>query len=305
MPDPYAAAEQHMRELKARFPAEVGDYLRCSVGIASSKLVAKIASDLQKPDGMVVVRPEDVHKLYDVLELTDIPGIASRSAERLKAKLGIHSLKGLRDTPLSHLVGAFGRVAGYHMWAMGQLKGSWKEKVQADPSMKSMGHMYTLPKEYRKPECMLPILSRLSEMVATRLRKKGVSAGGVSAFVRVSLGWEAEKKKDHRWFGGALPLGGAVTDGRELFLSARKCLESDMDLSQVSSCYMVTITAYDLAERVEQLELFRNKPSVPELGKAMDAVNTRYGAHTLTRGTSLQAGHAIRDSVGFGRVKEK
>ena len=202
--DPWEEAQVIAKEIKRRITTEVGDWIRCSVGIGYSKLIAKIASDLQKPDGLVVVRPEDKAALYNRLKLTDVPGIGYRMKRNL-GELGIKTLADLRDYPVTKLVTHFG-IQGYHLHSMGQLEGSWKEgfgdDVIAEP-LKSIGHMYTIPMEFRKQKVLKPVLYKLCEMVGARLRVNGLMGDTVHVYVndpeRVSAGKGARIVGPPRW----------------------------------------------------------------------------------------------------------
>lgn len=300
--DPWGAAAEVASDIKRRMPLEVGDWLTCSVGISDCKLVAKIASNLKKPDGLTVVRPEDKERLYGLLELTDIPGIGARRAARLKA-LGIATVRELRDCPLSHLVASFG-VAGYHLHRAGQLAGSWKEPVEDQANLKSMGHMYTLERQFRDSRYLLPVLSRLCEMVAERLRRKRLVAGALFVGVRLGLrGGQFGRRRDHRWWQGHARLDAPTADGRRLFLEARELLREG--LADARSCYLVAVTASTLSPAHEQLALLPDRPSDPAISQALDRINARYGPGTATRAESWLAQSIIRDSVGFGRIKER
>jgi DNA polymerase-4 len=110
--DPFVEAEKIGKEIQGRVKEEVGDYLRCSVGIAWNKLVAKIASDMKKPNGLVVLRQSDKDWLYQKLKLTDVPGIGNRMVNRLFS-LGIRTLVDLKNFSKEQLVAMFG-IPGYH-----------------------------------------------------------------------------------------------------------------------------------------------------------------------------------------------
>src|ERR1700690_1424954 len=120
--EPWHKAEQIAKEIKTKIRKKAGEWISCSVGIGPNKLVAKIASDMQKPDGLVVVPPEEKYLLYDKLKLTDIPGIA-KSTEHALNMIGIKTLKDLRDYPAQNLFSHFG-IMGYHLHKIGQLEAS-------------------------------------------------------------------------------------------------------------------------------------------------------------------------------------
>ncbi len=295
--DPWEEGMGIIREIKTRMKTEVGDYITCSAGLSYSKLVAKIASDLQKPDGLVVVRPEDKNSLYQRLVLTDIPGIGNRMKKQLLT-LGIKTLAELRDYPLSKLVTHFG-IQGYHLHSMGQLQGSWKENFDAQTvsSMKSIGHMYTIPSEYREKKMLQPVLYKLSEMVGARLRVNNLSGSGLSIHVH-----DPEKN----CFGKSLKLGYQLRDGREIYLESMAALEKLKAIHHLEkSVYMVGVTVTNLQPvESEQLSLFIKTNKRAGVVSAIDKINAKYDDFTIARVPAFLARDVIRDSVGFGRMKE-
>ena len=291
---------------------EVGDYLRCSIGIAENKLLAKIASDLKKPDGIVIISnikfqisnkiPDaesgvlnlNTNDLYHLLKLTDIPGIARRQEKRLNA-LGIKTLLDLKNYPLSKLVAVFG-VIGYHLHHIGQLKASWKPQVELDETIKSIGHMYTLPKEYRKPEFFEPVLYKLCEMVAERLRRKKLWGNIVVAYVRDA---------NYNSYGHSIKLANPIFDARDLFWESRHILLNYPKIENViGQCKLIGVTVAGLKPYIFQQSLFKKSNAKPDLMRAIDIVNAKYGKFTLSYAPVVKAGKVFRDSVGFGRVKE-
>ncbi len=315
--DPFVEAAVVAREIKQRMIGEVGDWLRCSVGIGTNKLIAKIASDMQKPDGLVVVRPEDKAMLYDKLQLTDIPGIGFRMERRLQ-QLGIKTLKDLRDYPKTKLIEQFG-VPGYHLYNMGQLEGSWKEGFVDEP-LKSIGHMYTVAKEYRKPGVLEPVLYKLSEMVGARLRVNDMSGDVLHVHVHTMvkpgdfLPENDEVKtvqegfgrsyKNIECFGKSRRLGYQIQDGRDIFLEAMATLHLLQLDTTGASLYLVGVTVASLQRSTNQQSLFRFENRKRPIMAALDKVNDKYGDFTLARVPAFLARDIIRDSIGFGRMKE-
>lgn len=296
--DPWQEAQKIIAEIKLRMKTEVGDWIRCSAGISYSKLMAKIASDLQKPDGLVVVRPEDKPTMYRTLTLTDIPGIGYRMERNLK-KLGIESLTDLRDFGLEKLVAHFG-IHGYHLHSMGQLEGSWKENfdMEADSSMKSIGHMYTIPQEFRKQKHVLQsVMYKLSEMVAARLRVNQLSGDTIHVHVndpeRISAG-------------GSKRIGYFTQDGREIFLESLHLIQSSgTSLPELEKqVYYIGVTISGLKPAVYQPSLFEPHNRRQRLLASLDKINQKYDDFTIARVPAFLARDIIRDSVGFGRMKE-
>lgn len=293
--NPWQEARRIILEIKARMKQEVGDWLTCSAGVSYSKLVAKIASDLQKPDGLVMVRPEDKPWLYNQLELTDIPGIGRRMEKRLN-NLGIYTVKELRDFPRSQLVTHFG-IQGYHLHSMGQLEGSWKEGFTADDAIKSMGHMYTIPKEFRDKAVMRPVLYKLSEMVGARLRVNGLM--GDSIYVHIH-------DPERLCVGEGAYIGRDIQDGREIYQEAMLLLQKGtVPLEELErQSYLVGVTVSGLKPQLLQENLFKTSFKQQSLLQALDKINQKYADFTVARVPAFLAREIIRDSVGFGRMKE-
>ena len=308
------------KEIKARMKKEVGDYLTCSIGIAENKLLAKIASDMQKPDGLVIIRNEEcrikndecncshssfcIHNpvflclskqdLYDRLSLTDIPGIAHRQEKRLN-ELGINTLKDLRDYSYSRLVAKFG-ISGHHLHAMGQLTSTWKPQVEQDNTIKSIGHMYTLPQEYRDQKFFVPVLYKLCEMVARRLRREELMGNVLSFYIR---------NKNYESFGKDEKLGHYIYDGREIFLNCMRIFEKVMGSKVPEGFKLIGVTVGGLIPFTDQLPLFKKDENRRRVSFALDKINDKYGDFTVCRVPVLKAGKVFRDSIGFGRLRER
>lgn len=315
MVDPYEEAARIAKEIKQRMKTEVGDYLRCSVGIGWSKLIAKIGSDMQKPDGLTVLRPEDKPMLYKKLVLQDIPGIGSRQAKRLGAK-GIRTLTDLRDCPLGHLVHWFG-IMGYHLHSMGQLEGLWHESFAEAAPIKSVGHMYTVAQQYRtRAGVAEKVLYRLSEMVARRLRALGMGATALAAHVM---------DKDYTHHGGQRQLGTPTAVGRDIFTAARHAILAEHEGAWPETIYRVGVTAFGLHPLAQQLSLFPEVNRRFKVTAALDKINQKYtqeewsvareraalgsgsgqrGADVILPCPAFFAQDVIRDSLGFGRMRE-
>ncbi len=292
--DPWAAAEQIAKEIKIKMHKYVGDWIKCSIGIGYSKLIAKIGSDLQKPDGLVLIRPEDVPTLYDRLKLTDIPGIAHRT-ERTLNMLGIKTLRDLRDFPASKLVAHFG-IRGYHLHQIGQLQGSWHEEfdpAEKEDQIKSMSHAYNMPEISSDRTVALQVLYKLSEMVGRRLRESSLM-GNVIHFIVTD--------KQDNYLHQRQKLDHFVQDGREIFLEASKIFERN--LKNAKQFKLIGVTVSGLKDYVEQQSLFAEERIKTRLIQQLDKINDKYGDFTITRVPAWQARNIIRDSVGFGRMKE-
>lgn len=289
--DPFEEAVRIAQSLKFKMKLVMGEVLTCSIGIAENKLVAKIASNLKKPDGLTLVRPEEKARLYQVLGLRDVPGIGYRIEKRLRA-LGINSLAELKEYPRSRLVALFG-LPGYHLYNLGQLESPSGPQVEEDLEAKSIGHMYTLPKEFRRPEFFEPVLYKLSEMVARRLRKKWLGGRVLSVYVHTA---------DDRWTGRSAKFGFRVWEGREIFYQARRIFKQLGLRRPIAK--LIGISVAGLEPALVQPDLFGFEARQGRVAKALDKINSKYGGFTVCRVPVLKAKAVFHDSVGFGRVKE-
>ena len=154
--------------------------LTASVGVAENKLVAKIASDLDKPDGLSIVTSENVHDTLDPLPVAVIPGIGRKTLARLEA-LSIHTVRDLRLAPDRDLESVFGRYAGR---ARERAAGIDNRPVVAAREEKSVSAEETYDKDLDDRGDMEKELLRLAEATARRLRKSELQAGTVQVKIR-------------------------------------------------------------------------------------------------------------------------
>jgi len=154
--------------------------LTASVGVAPNKLVAKIASDLDKPDGLVVVTPANLRETLDPLPVAVIPGIGRRTLAGLD-RAGIRTLVDLRTAPDSVLSALFGRFAGR---TRERAAGIDDRPVVSDRAARSLSAEETFDRDLKDAAEVRRELMRLTERTARRLRTKGVLAGTLLLKIR-------------------------------------------------------------------------------------------------------------------------
>jgi DNA polymerase IV len=174
----FGTAPDIAAEIKSAIHARTG--LTASVGVASNKLVAKIASDLDKPDGLVVVTSDNLRATLDPLPVRVIPGIGPRMLVRLQ-RIGIHTIADLRNAPDRDLEALFGRFAAR---TRERAAGIDDRPVQSGRDEKSISAEETFAKDLHEIADMQRELLRLCERTAGRLRAKGLHAGTVQIKVR-------------------------------------------------------------------------------------------------------------------------
>ena len=154
--------------------------LTASVGVAENKLVAKIASDLDKPDGLSIITLENVHETLDPLAVAVIPGIGRKTLARLEA-LSIHTVRDLRLAPDRDLESVFGR---YAVRARERAAGIDNRPVVAEREEKSVSAEETYDKDLEDRSELEKELLHLAEATARRLRKSDLQAGTVQVKIR-------------------------------------------------------------------------------------------------------------------------
>ncbi len=168
-------------ELRARV-AEATGGLTASVGIGSSKFIAKVASDLDKPDGLVVVPPGTEQELLRPMHVTVIPGVGPATAERLR-RVGIHTVAELETVSLDELVRLVGKAHGAGLYSLARADDD--RPVEPDRETKSVSSEGTYDTDLTDRSLMEHLLTRQATDVATRLRKHGLSGRTVTIKVRL------------------------------------------------------------------------------------------------------------------------
>lgn len=172
---------QLAKRLKERIKKQLG--LSCSVGIAPNKLLAKLASSLNKPDGLTLITKDKIEEILNPLEVTEMCGIGGQTAKAL-SNLGIHTLGELACYPAEVLKRRFGKYGEcLHLMAKGI---DHSPVLSQSPAEKSMGHGRTLPEDVSDPEKISSVLLALSSMVARRLRERRFAGRTVTLRVRYS-----------------------------------------------------------------------------------------------------------------------
>ncbi|MHC4984124.1 MAG: DNA polymerase IV [Planctomycetota bacterium] len=171
--------ENIARAIKERVQEETG--LTCSVGIAPNKLLAKIASGLDKPDGLTVIARMDVERRIWPLPVSVIWGIGPRTEERLAA-IGVRSIGDLAAIPREDLVARFGRAHGDYFFEAA--RGIDDSAVRRHRERKSLGHETTFERDLDDLAELRRVLGRLADMVSAEARERGVCGRTITVKLR-------------------------------------------------------------------------------------------------------------------------
>lgn len=175
------SAEHIAQQLKARILADSG--LRCSIGIAPNKLLAKIASELDKPDGFTLIRPEDVATRIWPLEVRRIPGVGPKADERL-ASMQIRSIGQLAQTPLPLLSAAFG--ARYAGWLHEAAHGRVDKPLSLQREPRSRSRETTYQEDTRDWQVVAASVVQLCRKLADDLQRAGYAGRTIGLKLRFS-----------------------------------------------------------------------------------------------------------------------
>ena len=271
--------------------------LTVSVGISTTKYVAKVASDHGKPDGLTVVGPDAVAGFLHPLPIGRLWGVGPRTRERLEAR-GLAAIGDVATAPVETLEGWLGSL-GAHLHALAN--GRDPREVIPEREAKSIGSENTLEKDIVGEAAIRPWLLRAADTVARRMRDEGVAARGVRVKLRTA---------DFRLHTRQALLATATGATRPVVEAAETLLhEFDLELP----VRLVGVAVFELREAeggggvAEQLDLFDAPRSVHDerLDRTLDAVRKRFGDRALTRARTLDRdGNRDRGSPRDGSREE-
>jgi DNA polymerase-4 len=274
---PYAIAEN----LRARIYDEQG--ITCSVGVAASITVAKIASRVAKPDGVVVVPPQAVTSFLHPLEVGELWGVGEKTAELLN-RLGLMTVGDLAHTPVTTLRRALGPSLGSHLHALawGEDQRTITPRRGPDEPDKTMGADETFGRDTDDRDVIVREVLRLSAKVAGRMRTAGVAGRTVTLKVRFA---------DFTTITRSKTMGEATDVTHEIYQTAVD-LFAALGL-QRARIRLVGVRVEGLVPREtvqRQLVLGAREHGWPEADSAMDRARLRFGKAAVQPASLLSTG---------------
>lgn len=261
-------------------PIEIGKKLRekvfqeenitCSVGIAPTKFVAKLASTRAKPDGLLVVSPKEVIDFLHPLPVGALWGVGGKTEEVLK-RLGLFKVSDIANLSLKTLKRALGEAIAEHLYEL-----SWgrdERSVETNEPEKSVGNEETFSKDLDQAEDILREVLRLSEKVASRLRQAGLMGRTITLKVRFSNFSTITRSKT---------LIDPTDVAKEIYEVAKGLFEG-LNLDQVR-VRLVGVRVEKLIEEDKanrQLLLGESEKGWREIDKASDKANARFGDEAI------------------------
>ena len=241
--------------------------INCTVGIAPNILLAKLASDIAKPDGLKWLRPEDISTVLKDLPVSELWGIGSKLSAKLE-QLKIRTCGELGRAPASLLRNKFG-ITGETLKMMGQGLCT-RTLITKEEDPKSIGHSMTLEKNISNRKEIEMYMLKLSEMVGRRARKYGFLGERISLTIRYP---------DFETFTRQATLPDHTNHTHEIYRNALAILDT---VRLRDSVRLLGVTLSGLVRDSGQMFLFEDKAKEKALLSAMDAVNDKFGSFKLT-----------------------
>lgn len=294
--------------VKQRIRTEIGDALTCSIGVAPTRLLAKLASDYEKPDGFTMISHASLRPFLAEHTLTDVAGIGERNRRKL-ARLGIFTVLDFIDHPPEHLLRLYGKP--FYFLQAGLLGLACDSTIQFHNTVpKSVGHSYCVPRRVSEAGQLLAVFMKLTEKAGQRLRALQRHAGGVVVTIgSASAAPPSGPLLSHRtgYQSAHHAFGEPVSDVFALLSASLSTLHSLWNGEDPLS--FLAITFIDLQPWTTQQSAAPLQTAHPSqekrlrVSQALDQVHAKYGSEALVFGEVLKAAREAPDRIGFRKTE--
>ncbi len=277
------SARKIAQAMKDHVRAVVGSEIKSSVGIGPNILIAKIASDMQKPDGLVIVPSNQIFEKIGHLPIQDLPGVGVQMKIRLNAK-GYYSIGDFMKAPEQELRKHWGSIWGLRVSR--ELAGE-DISYNKNPLQNSVSHEHVLPPDLRTLEKSFLILTKLLMKAAARIRDEKLKARRLQVYIKFT--------NDTR-FENAVTF--SDTDESAFLIKELKKL---MPKSTSEKPLKVAIVLSDLISGPAQMSLFDN-PKSTNVNQALDSINAKFGANTLYIASTKEVLSQAKTRISFNHI---
>ena len=298
-------------EIKQAIRDDVGETLRCSIGMAPNRYLAKIASDMQKPDGLIGLLPSQLPRAIAHLELRDMPGVGARTEIRLNSK-GITTMEQLLALDRNGMHALWDSVWGdrlYH-WLRGAETGDDGAPVSSD-LQKSLGHSHVLGPEFRSDDGAWAVAHKLLHKASMRLRMEHFRTSAMAVTIKYALSREQTKKTASKKHTSGINSTAWAMEAR-----FRDCQDTLSLLDVLRNLwkqrprgdlyerpFFVGVTLRELMPEDEhQPDLFGDPDNRAGLSATMDKLNLKYGHTTLHFAGMLPARETAPTRIAFTQI---
>ena len=275
------------QEIKRRLKDEIGVWMRCNIGIATNRFLAKTAAGLNKPDGLNVITSHNIRDVLGCLKLVDLTGIAHRNEHRLNSVGIVTPLQFLDADVVTLQRMVFQSVVG--KWWYDRLRG-W-EVDDVEYAVKRVGRQYVLERHDLRYEEVVERLHHLCESVGSRMRSQDRAARGIYVYAKT---WSRQY-----WHASTMtPL--PFFSDKTIYALARRLFEkAPGDIREIG------IHCYELEPIVEdQMSLFQDQlVRERQVTEAVDTINRQFGERTIHSAHTLGTGHYVKQKIPFGSTR--
>ena len=305
---PLLAALELAREVKAAVRRKAGATLCCSVGLATNRYLSKVASDMEKPDGLVALTPDLLPDALLALTPRDLPGVGARMEKRLQ-QAGIRTMEQLLALDRENLHTVWGGIGGEKLWHW--LRG----EDFGDPELehqKSIGHSHVLPPELRTPEGAYAVANKLLHKAAMRLRKARLWASQMTLTIKFAVPSSIASSKHssgihQQPWAQSCPLL-ECQDNQTLLEGLQRLWNQSPAGHGQKKPFFVGVTLGNLIpDHLHTLSLFsglEEEARRTRLSTTMDRVNYKYGTNMLCFASMLPAGTAAPTRIAFSSIPD-
>ncbi|NLC37868.1 MAG: DNA polymerase IV [Clostridia bacterium] len=255
--------------------------LTASVGISYNKFLAKLASDLDKPDGFLVIAPEKALSVLDGLLVNKIWGVGSKTESKLSF-LGIKTIKQLRELPLDLLQKHFGEAHGYRLFQLS--RGIDERPVETDREVKSMAREVTFPRDTRDRHYLESMLLGMADVLSFRLRAAGLKGRTLCLKLRFD---------DFQTLTRNYSLSEPSDFDMVIYETAKRMLNSTWDGKRLVRLLGLGISSLSPADTAQLTIFDEEEQEQRSLARTLDAIRSKYGFGAIVRAGAYRL---IKDS---------
>lgn len=286
-------AEEIAKKMKRALRERVGEYIRCSIGIAPNKYLAKIGTDMQKPDGLVILQQHELPQRLYSLSLRDLPGVGKRMEIQLHSR-GITSVEQICTMSRQAARVGWGNVWGEAIWRW--LHG--EDFAEPARPVRSIGHQHVLPPALRNDADARGVAVRLLHKAAVRARRGGYWATRMTVWVR-------EMGDEGGWSRGGWSGSVRFPECNDTLTLMEMLGKVWAEAPRRGKPVAVGVTLDEVASSGNATgALFEEASKRERLSRAMDVANQRHGRNSVHLGSMESERHTAPTGIAFSTIPD-